>query len=57
MAVINGASLFAEANNYKANLSWIKTPTDFQGELKIKYEGDAEFSGQTFSEDSIMLKL
>ncbi len=57
VALLNGVSIFAEANTYSANLTWVEAPDARRGELKIRYEGDAEFSGKTFAEQVISISL
>lgn len=57
VGILNGVSMFGEASVYVANLSWINTPDSTSGELKIRYEGDAEFNGRTFAEEVIAVSL
>jgi P pilus assembly chaperone PapD len=57
VAVLNGVSIYGEANTYNANLTWLEAPDARRGELKIRYEGDAEFSGTTFIEQVISISF
>ncbi|MFT4731647.1 MAG: fimbrial chaperone protein [Gammaproteobacteria bacterium] len=57
VGLLNGVSIFAEANVYIANLTWSDAPEARRGELKIRYEGDAEFSGTTFTEEVLSINL
>jgi P pilus assembly chaperone PapD len=57
VGVLNSVSMFGEANTYTANVTWVNSPSARQGTLKIRYEGDAEFSGKTFTEEEISISL
>lgn len=57
VALLNGVSIYGEANTYTANITWVEAPDARRGELKIRYEGDAEFSGKTFAEQVISISL
>lgn len=57
VGILNGVSMFAESESYTANISWLNAPAERSGALKIRYEGDAEFSGTTFTEQVISISL
>jgi fimbrial chaperone protein len=57
VGLLNGVSIFSETNVYNANLTWLEAPEARRGELKIRYEGDAEFSGTTFTEKVVSISL
>jgi P pilus assembly chaperone PapD len=57
VGLLNGVSIFGEADSYNAMLSWMGLPESRKGELKIRYEGAAEFNGKTFTEELFPLDL
>jgi P pilus assembly chaperone PapD len=57
VAILNGVSIYGEANSYTARLTWLDAPESRRGELRIRYEGDEEFSGTTFAEEVVSINL